>query len=96
MCQYMENEIKDLDFYTIKQAAQRVGLGERYLNDAVMKDRTLKAFRQGDTIYIMHSDLIEYIKNGGDAFETKRKSNLPSTPFTNPRKSKKNNVNTEG
>ena len=76
----MEN-IKDLDFYTIEQAAQRVGFGERYLMDAI-NDKSLKAYKTGKKLFILHSDLIEFVKSGGDALENKAKSNLPNTKKT--------------
>lgn len=70
-----KSEIKDLDFYTVEQAAQRVGFGTRYITDAI-DSKELKAYRKGKKIFIMHNDLLDFIKSGGDALDTKPKSNL--------------------
>jgi excisionase family DNA binding protein len=77
-----ENELKesvlipDCEFYTIEQAAKKMGLGEITLQRAI-ENKELKAFIQNRNKFIFHSDLVAYIRLGGDALENKAKSNLP-------------------
>lgn len=74
--------IADMDFYTIIQAAQKLNfaINEKRntclaLEDAIISGE-LKAFYRNGQKFILHSDLLEYIKNGEDAKSRKGKSNL--------------------
>ena len=48
------------DFYTIEQAAEKMQVSERYLGDCI-RNKTLKAHKQGKRFYILHSDLLQFI-----------------------------------
>lgn len=71
--------VPDMDFYTLEQAALKIGLGEITLKRGV-ENKELKAFTKNREKYIFHSDLVAYIRLGGDALENKAKSNLPQKP----------------
>ena len=54
------------DFYTLEQAAEKLGVNIRYASEQVQAGN-LKATKIGKRIYVLHSDLIDFIKNGNDA-----------------------------
>lgn len=51
------------DFYTIGQAAEKMQVNERFIRDAISNGK-LKAYKQGKRQYILHSDLIDFIRAG--------------------------------
>lgn len=55
----MENE----QIYTIDQVADKLKVSERYIRDNINR-KELKAFKRGKRMYILHSDLVEWIRNG--------------------------------
>lgn len=74
--------IQDMDFYTLVQAAQKLNftINEKRntclaLEDAIINGE-LKAFYRNGQKFILHDDLLEYVKNGEDAKSRKGKSNL--------------------
>jgi len=86
--------IPDMDFYTLVQAAQKLNftINEKRntclaLEDAIINGE-LKAFYRNGQKFILHSDLLDYVKNGEDAKGRKGKSNLT--------KGKESNKTTEG
>ncbi|MBL7817263.1 MAG: helix-turn-helix domain-containing protein [Saprospiraceae bacterium] len=54
------------DFYTLEIAAAKLEVTERYIRDQI-SNGSLKAYKRGKRFYILHSDLIDFIKNGKDA-----------------------------
>jgi excisionase family DNA binding protein len=54
----MNNEI-----YTIKELAVKLNTSERAVRELI-RDGKLKAFKQLGKYYILHVDLLEYIKTG--------------------------------
>lgn len=51
------------EIYTIKEAADKLQVSERYIRDNVNR-KELKAFKRGKRVYILHNDLVEWIRNG--------------------------------
>jgi excisionase family DNA binding protein len=58
------------DFYTLEKASDKLEVTERYVRDQIANGE-LKAFKRGKRFYILHSDLIEFVKTGKDAKEFK-------------------------
>lgn len=54
------------EIYTLEQAADKLQVTERYVRDQIAAG-TLKAYKRGKRIYVLHSDLIAYIQAGKDA-----------------------------
>lgn len=54
------------DLYTIEQAAEKLQVSERYVRDKISEGK-IKGYKQGKRIYVLHTDLIKYIKAGRDA-----------------------------
>ncbi|MBL7815931.1 MAG: helix-turn-helix domain-containing protein [Saprospiraceae bacterium] len=54
------------DFYTLEKAAEKLEVTERYVRDQIANG-SLKAYKRGKRFYILHSDLIDFIRNGKDA-----------------------------
>ena len=50
------------EIYTITFAAKLLECSERYLRDAISKKK-LKGYKKGKRLYILKSDLIEWIKS---------------------------------
>lgn len=55
----MENE----QIYTIDQVAEKLKVSERYIRDNVNR-KELKAFKRGKRVYILHGDLVKWIRSG--------------------------------
>jgi len=53
------------DFYTIQQAAEKLGVNERYVRDNLSKG-VLKGYKRGKRVYVFHADLLEFIRTGKD------------------------------
>ena len=53
------------DFYTLEMTATKLEVTERYVRDQIANG-SLKAYKRGKRFYILHSELIEFIKNGKD------------------------------
>lgn len=51
------------NFYTIEEAADKLKVSERTIRDAVNSGE-LKAYRKGKRVYILQSDIVEFIKSG--------------------------------
>ena len=49
--------------YTIERAAEYLQVGERYIRDSISSGE-LNAYRRGKRAYVLHSDLIEFIRRG--------------------------------
>ena len=54
------------DFYTLEMTATKLEVTERYVRDQIANG-SLRAYKRGKRFYILHSELIEFIKNGKDA-----------------------------
>lgn len=76
----------DSDFYLIEQAAPKLGVTVRYIRDAIA-DGELKGYKRGKRFYVLHTDLMLYIKSGKDAKEAQAnnptKQNKPVNKPTN-------------
>lgn len=51
------------EVYTVEDIAEKLKLSDRYVRDKI-SDKGLKAYKRGKRFYILHSDLIEFIKSG--------------------------------
>ena len=58
----MENR----EFYTLEQAMEMLELGRRTLEDEIRAGE-LKAYKRKSRWYILHSDLVKYVKTGKQA-----------------------------
>lgn len=58
-------QIIDMAFYTVLDAAQKTGFTERYIRE-VINNGLLKAFKTGRKWFILHTELIEFIKSEND------------------------------
>jgi excisionase family DNA binding protein len=84
-------EVTDKDFYLIEQASQKLGVTVRYVRDAI-NDGELKGYKRGKRFYVLHTDLMEYVKSGKDAKEAQQnnptKQNKPTNKPVNKPKTK--------
>lgn len=55
----MENE----QIYTIDQVAAKLDVSPRFIRDNI-NSKKLKAYKRGKRKFILHSDLVEWIRNG--------------------------------
>jgi len=53
------------DVYTPLQLANYLQLSERYIRDAIKK-KTLTAYQKTRRLYILHTDVLEWVKSGKD------------------------------
>jgi excisionase family DNA binding protein len=53
------------DVYTPLQLANYLQLSERYIRDAIKK-KTLTAYQKARRLYILHTDVLEWVKSGKD------------------------------
>ena len=53
--------MEDKDFYTVEEAAQKMGVSKRSIEEAV-KSQQLKGHKRFSKWYIFHQDLLEFIK----------------------------------
>jgi|GEM_PF-3991902 len=58
-------QVIDTDFYTVLDASQKTGFSERYIRE-VINSGLLKAFKTGRRWFILHTELIEFIKSESD------------------------------
>ena len=56
------------EVYTIEQVAEYLKVGERYIRDSINSGE-LNAYRRGKRAYILHSDLIDFIRRGKNAMK---------------------------
>ena len=56
------------DFYTLEMTATKLEVTERYVRDQIANG-SLKAYKRGKRFYVLHSDLIDFVRNGKDAKE---------------------------
>ena len=49
--------------YTIESASDMLGCTVRYLRDKI-KAKEVKAYKKGKRYYLLHSDIINFIKSG--------------------------------
>lgn len=54
------------EIYTLDKLAVKLEVTERYIRDQIAAGE-LKAYKRGKRFYVLHSDLIEFIKAGKDA-----------------------------
>ena len=52
--------------YTITEAAEYLHASERYIRDCINSGE-LNAYRRGKRAYILHTDLVEFIRRGKPA-----------------------------
>ena len=69
----MENE----KFYSVEKVAEETGFTDNYIRKRI-GDGALKAYKTGRRWFVLHSDLITFIKSGNDAPETKAKQKKPT------------------
>lgn len=55
--------MKQEDVYTIEEAAEKLKVTDRYIRDQISAGE-IKAYKRGRRFYILHSDLIDYVKAG--------------------------------
>jgi excisionase family DNA binding protein len=76
------DSVIDSAFYLIEDAAQKLGVTDRYVRDSIAKGE-LKGYKRGKRFYILHTDLMLYVKSGKDAKEAQEnnptKKNKPTT-----------------
>lgn len=51
------------NFYSIEETAEKLKVSERTIRDAV-NGGELKAYRKGKRVYVLQSDIVEFIKSG--------------------------------
>ena len=51
------------EFYTLEQAAERLGVTKRWASDQISEGH-LNAFKRGKRIYVLHSDIVAFVMGG--------------------------------
>ena len=58
----MEND----QIYTIDELALKLKVSERFIRDNI-SNKKLKAYKRGKRKFILHSDLVKWIRSGSEA-----------------------------
>lgn len=56
------------DILTIEEVAAKLQVSERYVRDNV-NNKELKAYKRGKRVYVLFTDLVEWIKQGKPLFK---------------------------
>ena len=62
----MSKEVQDI--LTIEEVAAKLQVSERYVRDNV-NNKELKAYKRGKRVYVLFTDLVEWIKQGKPLFK---------------------------
>lgn len=60
------------DFYNVEQTSIKTGFSERYIRER-LNDGSLKGFKTGRKWFILHADLLEFIKSENTALDLPEK-----------------------
>jgi excisionase family DNA binding protein len=60
------------DFYTTEQLAEKMGTTERYIADLCRAGK-MKSYKIGKKIYVIHSELMEFIRQHPYPVKDKKK-----------------------
>jgi len=55
---------KQQDFYTVKQAAEKLDLTERTITENIRTEK-IKAYKTAGKWFILHSDLLDFVTSKG-------------------------------
>ena len=56
------------DILTIEEVAAKLQVSERYVRDNV-NNKELKAYKRGKRVYVLFTDLVDWIKQGKPLFK---------------------------
>ena len=62
----MSKEVQDI--LTIEEVATKLQVSERYVRDNI-GNKELKAYKRGKRVYVLFTDLVEWIKQGKPLFK---------------------------